>query len=133
MRNKALLVSSILLVSSAAFAEQGLLESVAKQVVKDTATTAAPAVVDKVEAANQSLEKAKNLKDKVENAPEAIKNQVKDTATKKLNEAVPAAAKKATATAGNLKQKVKSVPKSTNALKSKVKAKAAEKVLDLLH
>ena len=42
MRNKTLLLISFLVASGSVLAEQGVLENAAKQVLKDTATTAAP-------------------------------------------------------------------------------------------
>ena len=42
MRNKALLLISFFLASGSALAEKGALENAAKQVLKDTATNAAP-------------------------------------------------------------------------------------------
>jgi len=136
MRNKAILFGSFLLVSSSVFAGQSLLEGVAKQAAKDTATAVAPDAVKKVESANQALEDAKNLKKGVENAPDAVKDQLKETlkesVEKKVEQATPEQTKKAVEVLKAGKEKIESAPKSTKAIKSKVKAKAAEKALDLL-
>jgi hypothetical protein len=135
MRNRAILFSSFLLVSSSVFAEQGLLEGVAKQAAKDTAKAVAPKAVEKVEAANQTLENAKSLKEGVENASgpakEAVKQKINQATTEETKKVVETL-KTGKGTAENLKVGVDSAPKSAKALKSKAKAKAAEKVLDQL-
>lgn len=137
MRNKALLLISFFLASGSALAEQGLLENAAKQVLKDTATTAAPQeAVKDAEATSQILEKAKDLKESVENAPDAVKEQAKETAKQKLNEAVPEKAKQNIEAAEKLKGQVDNVPKSSGeaakAVKGKAKEKARKKALELL-
>lgn len=139
MRNKAILFSSLLLVSGSVLAEQSLLKEVAKQAAKDTATAVAPDAVEKAGAVNQTLENAVKLKEGVENAPDAVKEQlketVKDSVKQKIDQATPEQTKKAVETlksAKDLKEKVGRGPKSTKALKSKAKEKAAEKALDLL-
>jgi hypothetical protein len=137
MRNKALLLISFLVASGSALAEQGLLENAAKQVLKDTATAAAPKeAVKGAEAASQTLEKAKDLKESVENAPDALKDQAKEAAKQKLNEAVPEKAKQNMEAAEKLKGQVDSVPKSSDeaakVVKGKAKEKARKKALDLL-
>jgi len=137
MRNKTLLLISFLVASGSALAEQDVLENAAKQVLKDTATTAAPKeAVKGADAASQTLEKAKDLKESVENAPDALKEQAKETAKQKLNEAVPEKAKQNVKAAEKLKGQVESIPKSTDeatkAAKSKAKEKARKKAPDLL-
>jgi len=143
MRNKAILFSSFLLVSGPVLAEQSLLKDVAKQAAKDTATAVAPDAVEKAGAVNQTLGNAIKLKEGVENAPDAVKEQLKETVKEsvkqKIDQATPEQTKKAAETlkAGkeavkNMKEKVDTAPKSTKAIKSKAKQKAAEKALDLL-
>jgi hypothetical protein len=137
MRNKALILISFFLASGSALAEQGVLENAAKQVVKDAATTAAPKeAVKGAESASQILEKAKDLKESVENAPDALKEQAKETAKQKLKEAVPEKTKQSIEAAEKLKGQVGNIPKSSDeaakTVKSKAKEKARKKVLDLL-
>jgi hypothetical protein len=136
MRNKALLFGSLLLASSTVLAEPSLLTEVAKQAAKDTATAAAPDAVEKAAAANKILENAKNLKDSVENAPDSFKVQmketVKDAVKQKLEHATPAETKKAVELLKSGQEKLENTPKSPETIKSKVKQKAAEKVLKLL-
>lgn len=136
MRNKAILFGSLLFVSGSVLAEQSLLEGVAKQAAKDTATAVAPSEVEKAKAASQVLENAKKLKESVENAPDALKEQAKETAKesvkKKIDQATPEEIQKASEAVKGLKEKVGNAPKSTQAIKSKAKQKAAEKALDLL-
>jgi hypothetical protein len=136
MRNKAILFGSFLLVSSSVFAEQGLLEGVAKQAAKDTATVVAPDAVKKGRVCQPNAGKCQKFKKGVENAPDAVKDQLKETlkesVEKKVDQATPEETKKAVEVLKAGKEKVESAPKSTKAVKSKVKAKAAEKALDLL-
>lgn len=136
MRNKAILFGSFLLVSSSVFAEQSLLEGVAKQSAKDSAAAVAPDAVKKVESANQTLENANSLKKGAENAPDAVKDQLKETlkesVEKKVDQATPEETKKAVEVLKSGKEKVESAPNSTQAIKNKLKAKAAEKALDKL-
>jgi hypothetical protein len=137
MRNKTLLLISFLVASGSALAEQDVLEKAAKQVLKDTATTAAPKeAVKGTEAESQILEKAKELKESVENAPDALKEQAKEEAKQKLNKAVPEKTKQDIEAAEKLKGEVESIPKSSDdaakAAESKAKQKAKKKALDLL-
>jgi len=143
MQHKAILFSSLVLVSGAAFAQSAVLEGVAKQAAKDTATAVAPGA----EQANEALQRAQEVKQGVENAPGQLKNQtqeaVKDAAQQKLGQAVPGEVKQGAETlkagketAKQLKGKVDAAPKSSGeaakAVESKAKKKAAEKALDLL-
>lgn len=137
MRNKAILFSSILLISGSVLAEQTLLEDAAKQTAKDTATALAPDAAEKARIAKQTLEDAKKLKEGMENAPDALKNQVKEAVKEsvvkqKINEAIPEKTKKVIETLKTGKEKVDNAPKSTKAIKNKAKEKAVEKALDLL-
>jgi hypothetical protein len=133
MRNKAILFSSFLLVSSSVFAEQGLLKEVAKQAAKNTATAVAPNAVKEVESANQTLENAKSLKKGVENAPDAVKDQSAETlkalVKKKIDQATPEQTQKAVELLKAGKEKVENTPKT---IKNKAKEKALGKALDLL-
>jgi len=143
-----ILLSSLLIASNTAMAEQGLVEGAAKQMATDAATSAATGAVEKAAGAGETVEKAKSLKETAESAPEAIKEQtqekVKEAATEKLNAATPEEAKQGVKalkegkeTAENLKGKMDSVPKSSNetvkTVKSKVKGKATKKVHHLMH
>jgi hypothetical protein len=138
MRNKAILFSLMLVASSSVLAEQSLVEGIAKQAITDKATEVAPVAVEKAAAASSTLDKAKTLKEGVESAPAAAQMQATEAVKEKATEAVPAEAKKAGETvktgkeaAENLKGKVGEAPKSTKALKGKVKHKIVEKALEL--
>jgi len=93
MKNRIILVSSLLMVSGAAFALSPALEGVAKQ----AATAAAPDAVKGAETAVQAVEAAKTVKQGVVNAPAVLKDQaqeaVKDAAQQKVEQAVPAETK----------------------------------------
>lgn len=144
MRNKAILFSSLVLISSSVLAEQDLLKDVAKQAAKDTAKAVAPSAVDKTTGeVKQTLENVEKIKKGVENAPADVKKQteetVKESVNKRIEQATPEEIKKAEETlkagkdaAKNLKGKVDSVPKSTKAANEKAQEKATEKALDLL-
>ena len=145
MRNKALLLVTLLFAASPVLAEQNELGNAGKQLLKDTATSAAPKeAVESVEAASQTLESAKKLKGSVKSAPDALKDQAQDMATEsakqKLNEAVPEETKQGlktiestTETAKQLKGTVpKSTGEATKAIKSKAQEEATKKALDML-
>lgn len=143
MRNKMILCSAMLLISAGASAEQSLLQEAGKQEAQAAVTTAAPEAVKNVDAASQTVEQAKELKQSVENAPAAVKDQVKDAAKQKLEQATPEQIKQGKEalesgkeTVKQLKGKVDAAPKSTGeavkAAKGKAKQKAAEKALDML-
>lgn len=128
MRNKAILFSSLLFISSSVLAEQSLLEGVAK----GTATAVAPKAAEKVEAANQTLEDAKNLKAGAVSAPEKLNDQAEKTVQEAVKKVTPEEAKKAedVLKAGKeTAEKLESAPKSTKAIKKK----AAKKALELAH
>lgn len=146
MKNKAIVLSSLLLVSSAVLAEQPVIEA-GKQTVKEAGTVVAPETVKGVEAAGQAVDSAKSVKESVEHAPVAVKEQaqekVKQAAEEKIKQATPEELKKGAETlkagkeaANKLKGKVDAAPKSADeaagAVKAKAKQKAAEKALDLL-
>jgi hypothetical protein len=87
MRNKALLLITLLITSGSVLAED-LLGNAGEQLLKDKATSAAPKeAVKGVEATSQKLEAAKNLKDKIPTssgeATQAIKGKAEEEATKK--------------------------------------------------
>ncbi len=145
MRNKALLLISLLIASGSVLAEQDLLGNAGKQLLKDTATSAAPKeAVEGVEATTQKLETAKELKGSVKSAPDALKGQAQDMATEsakeKLNEAVPQNAKqsiktveKSTKTAKKLNGKIpKSSGEATKAIEGKAQEEATKKALDMV-
>lgn len=85
MNNKAILLGSILLVSSSVFAGQSLLgnvaEQAAKEVVKDTVKQVVPGeAVKAVEVVNRSKATVNKLKIKAANAPKAVEREVKQKA-----------------------------------------------------
>ncbi|WP_446808527.1 hypothetical protein ACH50O_14710 [Methylomonas sp. 2BW1-5-20] len=148
MQHKAILFSSLVLVSGAAFAQSAVLEGVAKQAAKDTATSVAPGAVKGVEQAGQAANQVQQVQQGVQSAPAVLKDQaqevVKDAAQQKLEQAVPAEVKQGAETlkankekVTELKGKVDAAPKSTGeavkAVKGKAKQKAAAKALDLLN
>jgi hypothetical protein len=140
MRNKAIVLSLMLVASTSVLAGQSLLEGVAKQVVQDKATEVAPNAIEKAGAANQTLDKAKALKGAAEKAPDTLQDQATEAVKEKAKKAMPEEAKKAGETlktgkdtAENLKGQADSAPKSTKAIKNKAKGKAAEKAFDLVH
>lgn len=135
MKNQITLLAALLSASGAVSAETSLLEAVGKQMAKDAATAAAPEVVKEAEAANRTLESAKQLKESVENAPAALKTQAKEAAKEKLRQATPEELKQGAETlkkAKQLKANAPSADEAVKAAKHKAKQKAAEKVLDLL-
>ena len=145
MRNKALLLVTLLIASGSVPAEQNALGNAGKQLLKDTATSAAPKeAVEGAEAASQTLENADKLKESVKSAPGALKGQAQDIATEaakqKLNEAVPEEAKQGIktieSTTNTAKQLKGNIPKSsgeaTKAIKGKAQEEATKKALDML-
>lgn len=145
MRNKALLLVTLLIASGSVPAEQSVLGNAGKQLLKDTATSAAPKeAVKGAEATSQTLENANKVKEGVKSAPDALKGQAQDMATEaakqKLNEAVPEKAKQGmktvestTETAKQIKGTIpKSTGEATNAIKSKAQEEATKKALDML-
>jgi len=83
IHNKAILLGTMLFMSSTAFAEQSLLGGIAEHAAKSTATAVAPEAVKQVDAANQAVKTGKSAVNAVENAPKAIKKQVKKKAVEK--------------------------------------------------
>lgn len=67
---------ALLCLSSRGFAEHLALEDAAKQLMKDSAATTAPAEASEaLDSANRSVEKAKNLKESMERAPASLQEQ----------------------------------------------------------
>jgi hypothetical protein len=145
MQIKAIMITSLLLVSSSAMA--GLFDNAAKQLSTDAAKSAAPEAVSKTTQATEALDKAKTLQDSIGSTPDALKEQateqVKDAAQQKLEQLAPAEAKEGLKSlesgagkAEELKGQVESLPKSTDAateaVKDKTKTKALEKTFDLI-
>lgn len=145
MSHKAILLTSLLLISSTVMAEQSLLEGVAKQTAKNTAAMVAPGAMERAEAANQALKDAKQMKDTVKDVPESVKNQatetLKVTAKQKLEEATPEqlkqganTVKRGAETAKQVKAQAKNLPESSKQavkqMKHKAKKKAAEKTAE---
>ena len=145
MRNKSLLLVTLLIASGSVLAGQDLLGNAGKQLLKDTATSAAPKeAVGGVEAAGQKVEDANKVKEGVKSAPDALKGQAQDMATEsakqKLDAAVPEKAKesvktveKGTKTAKKMKGKIPtSSGEATKAIKGKAQEEATKKALDTL-
>jgi hypothetical protein len=147
MSSKNMLLISLLIASGSALAEQNLLEGATKQLAKDAATLVAPDAVKGAVEANQALEDAKALKERVTNAPDALKEQVKESAQEALKQKIDAATpeqakqgldalKSGKEAVEKLQSDIDKAPKSaseaTEAVKSKAKEKAVEKTLDLL-
>jgi len=144
---KALLISSLLIASGAVMAEQSLLEGVAKQAAKNTAAAVAPDAVAGAETADQALKDAKQVKDAVQNAPVAAKDQAQKALEETAKQATPEPVKQGTEavksgkeTVKKLEGEVKALPKSSSQevkkLKhkstAKAKQKGTEKALELL-
>ncbi len=135
MLNKTIILSTLLIASSAVMAENTLLEAAGKQLVKDAATTAIPGAAKTIEATNQAIDAAKG----VANAPAAVKTQatdaLKNAAEEKLKQAAPQELKQTAEALKTVKQ-LKEAPKSTGEavknVKAKAKQKAAEKAVELL-
>ena len=145
MRNKALLLITMLIASGSALAEQDMLGIAGKTLLKDTATSAAPkGAVEGVEAAGQKLETANTLKSSVKSAPDALKGQAQDmameSAKQKLGAAVPENAKQGIKTLETGSTAAKTlqggIPLSTDdatkAIKGKVQEEATNKALDMM-
>lgn len=145
MRNKALLIVTLLITSGSVLAEKDVLGNAGEQLLKDTATSVAPKeAVEGIDATSQKLEDANKLKESVKSAPDALKGQTQDLATesakKKLNEAVPEKAKQgvetiksSTETAKKLKSNIpKSSGEATKAVKAKAHEEATKKALDMM-
>jgi hypothetical protein len=139
MKNKALLLITLLITSSSVLAEQDAPGNAGKQLLKDTATSVAPKeAVEGIKATGQQL------KESVKSTPEALKSQAQDIATEsakqKLDEAVPEKAKQGIKTVESGTKAAKkmkgNIPKSsgeaTKAIKGKAKEEAAKKALDIL-
>ena len=145
MRNKSLLLITLLIASGSVLAGQDLLGNAGKQMLTDTATSAAPkGAVEGVDAAGQKVDDANKLKEGVKNTPDTLKGQAQDMATEsakeKLNAAVPDKAKesvqtveKGTKTAKKLNAKIpKSSDEATQAIKGKAQEEATKKALDMV-
>lgn len=129
----------LLFFSTAALAETSLLEATGKQLIKNTATQAAPEAVKSLDAANQTLENAKSLQQNLQQIPETSSSQlqesVKKSAEQSLQNATPEQIKQGKQvidSAKQLKATAKSPEKAVKNLKNQTKQKAAEKTLELL-
>ena len=145
MRNKTLLLITLLITSGSVLAEQDLLGTAGKALLEDTATSASPKeAVEGIESANQKLEDANKLKQGVKSAPDALTSQAQDMATEsakeKLNEAMPETAKKGIETVESGSKSVNEmkgmIPKSSaeasKAIEDKAQDAATSKALDML-
>jgi hypothetical protein len=145
MRNKTLLLLTLLIATGSVLAEQDLLGSAGKALLKDTATSAAPQeAVEGIESANQKLEDANKLKQGVKSVPDALNSQAQDMATEsakeKLNAAGPETTKKGiktlesgTKTLKTTKGMIrKSSAEAGKAIEGKAQEEATSKALDML-
>lgn len=147
MRNKTLLLVSLLMASGSVLAEQSLLEGAARQMAADAGASAAPEAVKGAAAANQAVESANALKETAEKAPGALKVQTQENLKEALKQKIDAvtpeqanrgaeALKRGKDAVKKMKIKLKKAPeashKSAQALKGEAKEKTAEKVLELL-
>jgi len=148
MRIVPFLAVPLLALSAPLFAqihEMYALEGVTKQLLKDSATEAAPSeAVEGAKTATESLDKAKNLKESAQGAQDAAKAQATEAVKEKAKEAVPEEAKQGVKaaehgvkSAKSLKKSADALPKSTGAateaVKEKGKEEAAKKALDMLN
>ena len=159
MKNKALLLVTLLIASGSVLAESDTLGNAGKQLLKDTATSAAPKeAVEGTEAASKTLEDANKLKETVKSPTDALKGQAQDIATESAKQTVKeaqdvateSASKKLRSVPGKAKESIKTVEKSTKtakkvkgsipkstgeatkAVKGKAQEEATKKALDTL-
>ena len=160
MKNKALLLVSLLIASGSVLAESDTLGNAGKQLLKESATSAVPKeAVEGTEAASKTLEDASKLKETVKSPTDALKGQAQDIATESAKQTVKEAQDVATKSAqqkakevvpGTTKESIKTVEKSTKtakkvkgsipkstgeatkAVKSKAQEEATKKALDTL-
>ena len=89
MKNKALLLVTLLIASGSVLAESETLGNAGKQLLKETATSAAPKeAVEGVEAAGKTVEGANKLKESVKSPTDALKGQAQDIATESAKQTV---------------------------------------------
>ena len=132
-------LTCLLFFSTAVLAETSLLEATGKQLIKNTATQAAPEAVKSLDEANQTLENAKslqqNLKQIPETSPSQLQESLKKSAEQSLQNASPEQIKQGKQVIDSTKQlkaTAKSPEKAVKNLKNQTKQKAAEKTLELL-
>ena len=141
MRNKAILLITLLIASGSTIAEQDMLGNAGKQWLKDTTTSAAPKeAVEGVE----GVQDASKLQEGVKSAPDAVKDQAQDmameSAKKKAEAAVPESTKenvktleKSTKSAKKLTPKIpKSSAEATKAIQGKAQEEVTKKALGTL-
>ncbi|MEQ1529530.1 MAG: hypothetical protein ABL925_09450 [Methylococcales bacterium] len=127
MKNKTLLVVSLLIAAGTAQAESSLLQQAGTQAVKDAAKSAVPATAaDQAQTTGDAVDKAQTTKSAAETTPDTLNTNVQDTATEPVKQKVDS----------TVPESVKHAPISTHevskAVKSKVKQQATEKALDLV-
>ena len=120
----AIAILSTFLFTTAAQAEQDVLGDLAAEAARQTVQSVAPNSAEQLKTAEENLQKAQELKKKVENAPESVKQAVANK-KKKLKESQAKTKQKAEA----LKKELQNAPE---AAKQKAKEKAVEKTLELL-
>lgn len=136
MKNKIILITTMMLSSHLVWAGTSLLEAAGKQLVKDKATVVAPDAVKTVGAANETLHNAKQVKEAIETAPATTTQQAESAVTNaaeaEVKSAVPSEATQAIDAVESGKSTIEAAPKSTDEAAEAVTNKAAEKTLDLL-
>lgn len=132
-------LTCLLFFSTAVLAETSLLEATGKQLIKNTATQAAPEAVKSLDEANQTLENAKSLQQNLKQIPETSPSQLQESLKKSAEQSLQNASpeqikqgKKVIDSTKQLKATAKSPEKAVKNLKNQTKQKAAEKTLELL-
>lgn len=132
-------LTCLLFFSTAILAETSLLEATGKQLIKNTATQAAPEAVKSLDEANQTLENAKSLQQNLKQIPETSPSQLQESLKKSAEQSLQNASpeqikqgKKVIDSTKQLKATAKSPEKAVKNLKNQTKQKAAEKTLELL-
>ncbi|WP_305906738.1 hypothetical protein Q9L42_019390 [Methylomarinum sp. Ch1-1] len=133
MGHKAILFSSILLVSGAGWAGQSLLENAARQTARDTLQALSPNAIEKAELTSKRLEYARRLRESVENAPDAVKYRAQESVKASVKQSIQQATPEQLEAARDLKRRLETAPKNREEIEVMTKQKAAEKVLELLY
>jgi len=136
MKNKIILLTTLLLASGSALAESSLMEAAGKKMVMDKATSAIPGVAEKAGSASEAVNSANTVKSVTEAAPatltDSAQGAVESAATEQVKSAVPTEATTAVDTVKSGKAAVDAAPTSTGAAVDAVKGKAAGKALDMM-
>ncbi|MCX7097362.1 MAG: hypothetical protein NTV43_05575 [Methylococcales bacterium] len=144
MRNNSLLLITLLITTTPVMAEQSLLNSASKQLVKNAATSALPkeavSAIDSASSAKQTLDTASKLTTGVKATSDSLKGTaqdvVTDTAKQKLLDAAPADIKSLESATKSTKLLTDKLPKSSTPIsktvKDQVQKEATKSALDLL-